>query len=172
MQFKPLNINLPLLKENLPIEDQIFRIDSDKLAYVQLIVDDGEGYSTKDPYKEWNSVALSKAISSRDKIVNRFLTENSNFSVNYIFMIKIFGRIGRPALIDIGLRDNRILLLFIEDLEVVSKLGDLDSLALWKYARAEEKYSFPPISSFLDRFSLYYAHNCSFYTDDRIKPDF
>lgn len=170
MLFKPLNIDLPGLKDNLPIKEQVFRIDSDKLAYIQLTVDNGDGYSAEDPYEEWKTAFLSKDIFSRDKLINQYLKKINDFSNNDIFVIKIFGRIGRPAQIAIHAQGNQTLPISIEDLEVVSKLGDLDSLALWKYARAEKKYNFSPFSTFLDKFSLYYEHNHSFYIDDRKKP--
>ena len=117
-----------------------------------------------------NLHVLSKEIFSRDKLINQYLKEINDFSNNDIFVIKIFGRIGRPAQIAIHSQGNQTLPISIEDLEVVSKLGDLDSLALWKYARAEKKYNFSPFSTFLDKFSLYYEHNHSFYIDDRKKP--
>jgi hypothetical protein len=170
MQFKPLNIDLPALKDNLPIKEQVFRIDSDKLAYVQLTVDNGDGYSAKDPYEEWKPAILDRDIFSRDKSVNQYLKKINDFSNNDIFVIKVFGRIGRPSQIVIQSQGNRILPISIEDLEVVSKLGDLDSLALWKYAKAETKYNFSPFSTFLDKFSLYYEHNHSFYINDKKKP--
>jgi hypothetical protein len=170
LQFEPLDIYLPVLKDNLPIKEQVFRIDSDKLAYVQLTVDNGDGYSIKDPYQLWEPTVLSRDLFLRDRLINQYLKEKEDFSNNDIFEIKVFGRIGRPVKIIIHSKENQILPIFIEDLEVVSKLGDLDNLALWKYARAEVKYTFSPISTFLDKFSLYYEHNHSFYVDDRKKP--
>ena len=171
MQFESLDIDLPILGDNLPIEEQIFRIDSDKIAYVQLTVDNGDGYSVKDPYKEWKCITLSGDIFSRDKLIIEYLNKRADLSNNEIFVIKIFGRIGRPAVIEIYLQENRILNISIEDLEIVSKLGDLDSLSLWKYAKAEKKYIFSNISTFLEKFSVYYEHNCSYYLDDNKKPD-
>jgi Predicted metal-binding protein related to the C-terminal domain of SecA len=170
MQFEPLNVDLPVLKDNLLIKEQIFRIDSDKIAYVQLIVDNCDEYSVKDPYKEWKPVALSRSLFSRDKLINQHLKKINDFLNNDIFAIKIFGGIGRPAQIEIHSQENQVLHISIEDLEVVSKVGDLDSLSLWKYAKAETKYNFSPISTFLDKFSVYFEHNYSFYLDDRIKP--
>lgn len=170
MQFEPLNVDLPVLNDNLLIEEQIFRIDSDKITYVQLIADNCDEYSAKDPYKEWKPVALSRSLFSRDKLINQYLKKRNDFLNNDIFAIKIFGGIGRPAQIEIHSQENQVLHISIEDLEVVSKLGDLDSLALWKYAKIETKYNFSPISTFLDKFSVYFEHNYSFYLDDRIKP--
>lgn len=162
MGYKFIDEELPAKKENFPVDEGLFTFDTDKIAYVQLISDSAENYNVNDIKSEWKFAQLPDKIYNRDLQIIDFLTHEKPSFAN-IFLIKIFGNIGRNAKIPIKNIDNtRMLLISYEDLKIVSESLKCDKLTLWKYCKAEQDIKdyirfFPP--SFLDKFAFFLKYN-------------
>ncbi|GAB6138003.1 YecA family protein [Halanaerobaculum tunisiense] len=181
MSFKrqPL-IRLPTIEEEIPIKEGVYKFDSDKIAYVQLITDDATNYDIEDPYGMGElSEKVIKTINDRiEEVINKL---SDSFYSNEIFLIIIIGGIGRIISFDIKVPFDEIkhLSMSAENLDIITQLQECDNLTLWKYAESKEKLykeaegePFSPIINFLDRFSLYLDHEHSFYITDDKTPNF
>ncbi len=176
MLFEHIDLDLPLWKENLPVEEGVFRIDTDKLAYVQLIVDDASDYAKDEPYGIWQLDGLSEKISARHEAITRWLTAQNRSNCHDVFIMTVLGMIGRITLFGIKKQPNnaRMLLISAADLKVVIQLRDCDNLTLWKYAGAKDRLldstRLTEFSS-LDSYASYLNHRHSFYFNDKQQPD-
>ena len=177
MLFENIDIKLPPREENLPIEEGIYKFDTDKLAYIQLMADDASNYSEDQPHGMWELNNLPGKVDLRNDAIAQWLTKGKNPYCQELFIISILGRIGRYILFGLKKqpKNARVLLLSAEDLEAFIRLRDCDNLTLWKYTKAHEKLiKFSKLSmitsSFLDVFALYLKSNHSFYISDEAKP--
>ncbi|MFA5294703.1 MAG: hypothetical protein WC382_04220 [Methanoregulaceae archaeon] len=158
MKFEELNelsFNPPT---DFPINEGFFKIDTNKIAFVQLITDDCLKYKNNEPQGIWDTQDLILKIRERDEeIIESFREKGNDFKE--IFIIKIFGSIGRSSKIRyVNIESIRTLLLTYTELEAVAKSGRVDNLTLWKYVKADDdaKKFFNYFSfSFLDKFTLY-----------------
>lgn len=162
MYLDELDYSFPENSESLPIKEGLFNIDFDKVAYVQLICDNGDNYDFYDPKKEHNFDIIIEKIRERDiKILTKLKTEIPE--IKDIFIMKILCDIGRTSIIKYQNIDNyRTLLITYENLRTLSHSGDCDQLTLWKFVKADidassyhEYYTF----SFLDKFAFYLENN-------------
>ncbi len=177
MLFKRIDLDLPPWEGNLPVEEGIFRVDTDKLAYVQLVVDDASDYAEDEPYGTWQLDGLCENIGARHETIAQWLTRGNQPYCRDVFIITVLGIIGRLILFEVKKQpDNtRILLISAADLKVVTQLRDCDNLALWKYAGAKERLldsTQVPEFSFLDTYAFYLDHHHSFYCSDKKQPDY
>jgi hypothetical protein len=179
MLFKRIKRELPNWGENLPVEERLFRIDSDKFAYVQLIVDDASDYKDDEPYGSWGLHSLPEKIDARRESIARWLTKGTKASCHKVFCITVLGKIGRHIFFGLNKEplNSRTLLIEAEELSILSQLRHCDSLTLWKYAGAREKLrgrTLQPdpmsFSSFLDCYALYLDRHHSFYLSDQAPP--
>ncbi|WP_201785186.1 YecA family protein [Methanofollis ethanolicus] len=158
MGYDLLDYLFPPLNETLPVEEGLFRIDSDKIAYVQLICDPVEGYDIKNPKGEWDTKELIEKIRKRDIEVLGSLKKDLSSSTD-IFILKIIGHIGRESYLKYqNIEQIRTLLISAENLKIISLSGMCDRLTLWKYVKAASDASdyYHYFSySFLDIFSFY-----------------
>ena len=176
MFFERIERELPNWDENLPVEEGLFKIDSDKLAYVQLVVDDGSDYKEDEPFGSWTLHSLPEKIDARREIIAKWLTDGPKALCREVFIITALGKIGRH--IFFGLKKeplhSRALLIEAEELEILSQLRNCDNLTLWKYTEARDrlyrsspKYDTLRSSCFLDAYALYLKHHHSFYFTDK-----
>ena len=176
MLFGRVDIDLPTWDKKLPIEECIFRIDSNKLAYVQLIVDDLTDYNENIVTDIWNPANISEKIYERDQEIHHYLTNGDVPYCQEILNIKVFGTFGRGFSIGFkNISEMRTILLPVENLEVITKLRDCDELTLWKFAEALESNTISPFTSFLDKYAFYHENNYSFHIDnnsDSKKPTY
>jgi len=176
MRFEQVDTVLPAIDKNLPVRDGLYRIDTDKLAYVHLIADDLKDYTNDEPYGIWNSEGLSEKIDERRENIAKWLIKQKKLQCKQVFLITVIGGVGR--FIQIGLNStpdqSRTLIIPVDELRVVSQLGDCDSLALWKYAGAKDRFTATThliVSDFLNLYSFYREYHHSFcFTDDKL-PD-
>ncbi len=89
------DLPFPTPKENLPIEEGIFQIDNDKLAYVQLIVDDFSNYNENEPYGTWKLDGLLQKIDERRETLANWLTVGKSPICHKVLLITVLGTIGR-----------------------------------------------------------------------------
>ena len=177
MLFKRVDLDLPAWEQNLPIEEGIFRIDTDKLAYVQLVVDDASDYTEDEPYGTWQLDGLSEKIGARHEAIAQWLTGGNRPYCRDVFIITVLGMIGRSIFFGIKKQpdNSRILLISDGDLETITQLRDCDNLALWKYAGAKERLldsTHTPVFSTLDIYASYLDHHHSFYYSDKKQPNY
>jgi len=176
MRFYAEQIALPDPEAGLPLRESVWRIDSDKLCYMQVFVDTATDYDSTNVLGHWNTGDLSKRLAQRsNSVAGRLITSASE--CRYCLTLSVYAPIGREMVLGLP-RDEqsrRTLLLDAESLRIVADQTTSDNLTLWKYAGAESAlYERTKIVtwSFLDLFSLYWSHHQSFYLSDERPPDF
>jgi len=171
MLFSLVDVSLPAIEDNLPMEELLFEFDYQKLAYIQIITDDGNKYDENhleenDEFKDyWAKIDI------RRETITKYLIEGGFCNCKEVFLITIMGYIGRGIFVSFKYDpDNtRTLILSFEDLEVISRLRKSDNLTLWKFAGAKSRLpvgAFFPQLSQLDIYSLYLDHFHSFNISD------
>ncbi len=173
MSYQSLDVNLPDWNDEGKFSEQVYSIDIDKRVYVQIITDNALEYDSNDPYGHWDDVGLFMSAESRQSDITRWIFDN-NPDITGILCIKVIAGIGRSFGVPGEVPPSNVyqILIAAADLEVVTRLRDADSLALWKFAVADHTLKtnsvFPSISfSFLDKYSLYIDHDRSFYVSDK-----
>ena len=78
LDFSRLDVGLPPLENTWPIEEYVYRIDSDKLAYIQMIVDDGSDYDANEIFGLWKSGIKKFPIEERRRIVTNHLRNKAD----------------------------------------------------------------------------------------------
>ncbi len=172
MMYRQIKFRLPNIPKNLPIRDGIFRFDSDKVAYVQLITDNGSEYQEHEINGVWDTSSISNQINER---TNKIVRELEKDKSQKIFVILIIGRIGRSFKFGLHKPCENVILIPLEDMEIIAKLRDLDTLSLWKYSIAENKFREKTESfswGFLDKYALYRQNDYSFAIIDENVPKF
>ncbi len=175
MCFQPVESDLPPHELPISAEEGVFRIDVDKLAYVQLIADDACDYRADEPNGMHEIGSVARDIENRCEQITEWLIAQDFLCCRRVLVLLIYGSIGRQAILCLraDFANSRMLFMRADELSVVVSLGDNDSLALWKYAGAEKRLqdSTRVISfAFLDTYALYVQHNHSFYLGDGPLP--
>jgi len=172
MSYGQIKIQLPKIQKNLPVRDGVFRFDSDKVAYIQLITDNGSEYPEHEINGAWDTSSISDQINDRmDRIVRELKRDKSQ----KILVIIVLGRIGRSFKFGLHKPCENVLLIPFEELEIIAKLRDLDNLSLWKYSIAENKFNETTESfswGFLDKYALYRQNDYSLAIIDENIPSF
>lgn len=179
MFFKREVFPLTAPTERLPTEESIYRIDTDKVAYVQLIVDNAKDYMRDEPYGRWDTGDLGSKLDKRATAVAEEIKRHN--AACQLFLITVVGGLGRW--IGFGRRQqrdfHRSLSLSVEDLQVLAQLRKCDSLSLWKYAGAKDNLRTDPripepivVPSFLDPYALYLDRSHSFDLSAEERPSF
>lgn len=171
MSFENILLDLPKW-ENLSPEEGIFRIDSDKIAYVLFIMDDLTDYNLEEPRGTWDSNYYSKMARKRCEFIVKWLTEGNTPNYKEVLTVVIFGQIGRYGPISMKkLPDHsRTISMTFEELKVIAETRECDNLTLWKFAGALDSFDHPLVGSFLDQYALYLNHQHSFNISNNIKP--
>ncbi|MCK9591651.1 MAG: hypothetical protein M0Q91_06555 [Methanoregula sp.] len=118
--YRQIKFQLPKIQKNLPVRDGIFRFDSDKIAYVQLITDNGSGYQEHEINGVWDTSSISDQINDRTERIVRELERDKS---QKIFVIIIIGRIGRSFSFGLHMPCENVILIPFEELEIIAKLG-------------------------------------------------
>lgn len=156
LSFEKFDYELPEW-ENTIFKDEVFKIDTDKLAYCILINDDLKNFSDK----PWEiDLKYTKKLRSRiDSVIADLL--NSDELINDIHIVLFVGQSGRQINnLEIPNYKN-LLLITCEEFDVMANSGNYDSLTLFKFASLLENTDNKEIS-FLDNFSIYLENNHSF----------
>lgn len=173
--FSRINLEPPKWKLSKEIKEGFFQFDVDKIAYINLIIDNAKDYKEEEPFGFWDTKDLSKKIEDRQKQIIDWLLNNTKKCEN-VLVITVISSIGRYVLFGSNLTDGnaRFVLLSLEDLKIISQLRKCDSLTIWKYLGAEQKLLQKAelmSLSFIDKFSLYYKTRHSFYLSDNKFPN-
>lgn len=159
LDFEDFNYELPEW-ENTIFKDEVFKIDTDKLAYCILVNDNLKKYGKNGPCEKIDLKYKSKLKNRIDLIINNF---DSDESINDILIILFIGQSGRQYYTEMP---NNVLMINCEEFEILVNSGKYDSLTLFKFAKLLENRNIQGFS-FLDKFSFYIEKNHSFYTVDK-----
>lgn len=173
MFYENIEYDFPISEELLPIEEKIYRIDTDKLAYIQIIVDDASDYNPDEVFCHWENKTLVEKLETRRDKIAKLLLDDPNLDCSKVLLIIVLGSIGRSIVLGIKSDPDNTLTVTIpaQELEILSNLQECDSLTIWKYAGARKRwhqiFQMPlGMFSFLDVFALYLNHHHSFYLSD------
>lgn len=173
MFFKSVDINLPNWEGNAPVKEGVYRIDTNKLAYVQTIVDDATNYEEREVFGHWDNKHIAKKSQDRRESIVKWLLQQKDLNCSEVLLVVVLGGMGRFIVFGLPKQPSRTRteMMHAEELEIISNLRECDSLTLWKHAGAKEKMlnKFPRcfgISSFLDVYALYLDHHYSFNLSD------
>ena len=159
LSFKKFDYGLPEW-ENTIFKDEVFKIDTDKLAYCILINDNLKNFSDK----PWEiDLKYTKKLRSRIDSVIADLW-NSEELINDILIVLFVGESGRQLNLEIPEYDN-LLIIDCEEFEIMANSGNYDSLTLFKFANLLENIDNNE-GSFLDNFSYYLENNHAFPVND------
>ena len=156
LSFEEFDYELPEW-ENTIFKDEVFKIDTDKLAYCILINDNLKNYSDE----PWEiDLKYNKKLRSRiDSVIDDLL--NSDELINDILIVLFVGQSGRQINnLEIPNYKN-LLSITCEEFDVMANSGNYDILTLFKFASLLENTDNKEIS-FLDNFSIYLENNHSF----------
>ena len=172
MGYHPSSIPLPLRYESIPIDETLYLIDRDKIAYSIVITDNAEGYNRNDTCGEWDSSEIEKKVNARIDQMVAYLGEKGVAPEN-ILILKIYGKIGRRIISVLDSNNPlKIINLCADELELISQLLTCGPLTFWKFNEAFKKFdvkNYVDFCSFLDIFYWYTQHNYSFNFGDRDK---
>ena len=159
LSFEEFDYELPKW-ENTIFKDEVFKIDTDKLAYCILINDNLKNYSDK----PWEiDLKYNKKLRNRiDSVIADLL--NSDELVNDILIVLFVGESGRQLNLEIP-KYNNLLIIDCEEFDVMANSGNYDSLTLFKFASLLENIDNNE-GSFLDNFSFYLENNHAFPIND------
>jgi len=158
------------------IKDGLFRLDTDKLLYVQLLSDDLGGFDIAKPFARWDVADLPERLRQRHDNVIDYLFRGDQRPNDILSLLSI-QTMGRP--VGFALQKPRPgydvpwISLSPADLEVFVSLERQDPLALWKFVRQKqcirEKVEVHT-SGELDEFGIYRARHYSYYLSDEALP--
>ncbi|MCK4782550.1 MAG: hypothetical protein KAV87_02285 [Desulfobacteraceae bacterium] len=173
MFFKSVDINLPNWEGHAPVEESVYRIDNNKLVYVQTIVDDANKYEEREVFGHWDNKHIAKKSQDRRESIVKWLLQQKDLNCSEVLLVVVLGGMGRFIVFGLPKQPSRTRteIMHAEELEIISNLRECDRLTLWKHAGAKEKMlnKFPKcfgISSFLDVYALYLDYHHSFNLSD------
>ena len=161
LYFEEFTYKLPKW-ENTIFKDEVFKIDTDKLAYCILINDNLKKYGETGPCEKIDLNNESELKSRIDSVISDL---NSDESINDVLIILFTGMSGRQYYTNLP-KNTNLLTINCEELDILSKTGHYDSLTLFKFTKLIENINVDGFG-FLDKFSVYLERNHSFYMDDR-----
>lgn len=152
---------------------EVFRFDSDKIAYVVLSFDDGSNYDIRHPYLSMHTV---KSEDEYDRVTESTLQNiKDQYPDDRILIIRLCAGLGRQYFRGYKKVEGANTLNFsVNEFDLLMKERDYDSLSLWNFSEAKShftsKVDLPPMQSDLDFYSLYKDKDNSFYLNDDALP--
>ena len=160
LHFEEYTYELPEW-ENTIFKDEVFKIDTDKLAYCILVNDNLKKYGKNGPCERIDLKYKSMLKNRIDFVINNLYSDES---INDILIILFMGMTGRQHYTEIP-KYNNLLMINCEEFEILVNSGKYDSLTLFKFANLLENRNIEGFG-FLDKFSFYIERNHSFYFTD------
>jgi hypothetical protein len=155
------------------LRHEVFRFDSDKIAYVVLSFDDGSNYDKRHPYLSMHTV---KSEDEYDRVTESTLQKiKDKYPDDRILLIRLSAGLGRQYLrVYKKVEGANTLNFSVNEFDLLMKERDYDSLSLWNFSEAKShftsKVDLPPMQSDLDFYSLYKDKDNSFYLNDDALP--
>lgn len=116
-------------------EHELFRFDSDKIAYVALSYDDGSGYDPKHPYY---SHQVTFGSDEYDEVTSRTISElKQTYPDNEILFIMLNAGIGRVYGRGYGEVDANTLIFSVPEFDLLMRERKYDVLKLWNFSEAK-----------------------------------
>ena len=175
MGYRHTSIPFPLRCESIPIDETLYLIDRDKIAYSIVITDNADGYNRDDSCGEWDSLKIEKKVNARIDQIVAYLGEK-NVTPENILILKIYGKIGRRFISVLDSNNPlKLINLCADELELISQMLTCGPLTFWKFNEAFKKFdvkNYVDFCSFLDIFYWYTQHDYSFNFGDRDKVKF
>jgi hypothetical protein len=171
--FDPTHIELPKWNTPAQVNEGVFRIDTDKLAHILVVADNGDDYNPANLYSSAWFPSFGDRLGQRHAQVTDFLTSDGSQDCAAVFALTVLCSIGRTTGVGHNLEHSRArsLLVSSAELNVLAGLrSKCDSLVLWKFAGAAQDGPSMSTSTMLDAFALYRRHRDSFYTSDDFRP--
>lgn len=152
---------------------EIFRFDSDKIAYIVLSFDDGSNYDKRHPYLSMHTVTNEDEFDGVTESTLQKIAEK--YPEDRVLLIRLSAGLGRQYLRGYKKIDGVNTLNFsVNEFDLLMKERDYDSLSLWNFSEAKtrltSKIELAPMQSDLDFYSLYKDKDNSFYLNDDALP--
>lgn len=152
---------------------EVFRFDSDKIAYVVLSFDDGTNYDKRHPYLSMHTVTNEDEYDGVTESTLQKIAEK--YPEDRVLLIRLSAGLGRQYLRGYKKFEGVNTLNFsVNEFDLLMKERDYDSLSLWNFSEAKShftsKVDLPPMQSDLDFYSLYKDKDNSFYLNDDALP--
>ncbi len=178
LNMEQIPVKLPEKENDLLLHEGIWRLDTDKVVYVEVNTDNFEDYVGKQVFEDQNSQTIAELIDKRLTLVEEAIFDQVS-NLNEIFFVIVQSGIGRTNVFRLtlsGLKtDPPFLMLSASELEVLGLLYGYDKLTLYKFAKVFDnlKKNVKVMAwSTLDVFETYRSHDFSFYLSDERRPDF
>ncbi|MFC2050726.1 hypothetical protein ACFLTN_06075 [Chloroflexota bacterium] len=176
LDIRPLEFPFDVSAPNDSFQDGLFRFDSDKMIYLQLISDDLRGYNVNQPGNTWDLGNLPNNLVRRhDEIIEQLLRDHS--PPNNILWLITLETLARPVYLALNgtmFQHDVPLAISVADLETICKLEHGDPLALWKYATQKQRIRekvIVGVTSELDEFQIYQSQHHSYYISGDALPN-
>lgn len=164
MGFRRLDYNFE--ETHLPIYEELYVFDTDKLAYVAFFYDDGAGFNIDKPLEYAKSKDSDKEIIKHIKGIYKKLKSDKKISEHHLLNLNISLGIGRPKAIRCPNDLNwNILAMNIYELEVLVKSDKCNNLTFWNYSNALKDIILGT-PFFLDNIAYFIDNDESFYATD------
>lgn len=157
------------------VSHAIYRFDVDKVAHVQLIVDEGE--RTTESMTLWPTTdALWQQIQTQREATDKFIAQEFGTPSELRLRLTVLSGFGRGIEIPAELNAGGPSIVFtLEALDALVLQRDADPLTLWRFGRAlTELEAGTRVRSWssLDTYAVYRAHDDSFYLSDDKPPTY
>ncbi|NGF77171.1 hypothetical protein G5B10_14880 [Fluviicola sp. SGL-29] len=152
---------------------EVFRFDTDKIAYVVLSYDDGSNYDKRHPYFSIHTVTNEDEY---DRVTTATINKiRSEYPEDKLLLIRLSSGLGRQYLRGYKKVEGVNTLNFsVNEFDLLMKERDYDPLCLWNFSMAKSRFlskvDLPPMQSDLDVYALYKDHDNSFYMNDDALP--
>ncbi|WP_435354244.1 YecA family protein [Emticicia sp. SJ17W-69] len=160
-------VHYPFSPTPLPIIEHLFLFDQNKIAYVCIFFDNGEGYNVNSPLSTFYGDKNSDKVSERQMAIFLELKQDKHFQDFELFFLKIINGIGRAVSFSTETVSEEVVYLGISmhELDIFFKSRKWHELTLFNFAKALQ-YSQSFSTSFIDAISYFIEHDESFYTND------
>jgi len=172
LDFKRLEYKFKETKRDFELKESLWTFDTDKIAYVTVMIDDCQDYSENNIFEFVGEIKSRNSITDHISKIYEQIHEGKGESIS-IFHLFIFAGVGREFyfVVDTDKISQEILPLIFPapELEILSFLYGSERLLLYKFAQARmdiRKKAKIFVTSILDEFEFYRSNNFSYYASD------
>ena len=128
-------LNYTFVTSDLPLQEGLFWIDLDKVAYVSFIYDNGSNYQIEKSLQSYTNSEMSKKIHEKIAESHIAILQDPHIKDVNILNIVIFLGIGRAYSIEGNMSfANNLISLNMQELEILQKSEKCDMLTLWNFS--------------------------------------
>lgn len=171
--YSKIDYSFPVIADNLPINEYLYKFDNDKLCYVHTIYDDLSDFKDSIIFDHCDLREEAKLIQDRHDEISKVLLESEELECQQVLILVFLCGIGRSY--HLGFQkdppNTHRIVLSDEELEIFVKSTRREKLCLWKFAKSFNRFldKYPGSSlglSFLDLYAIYLDHHYSFTLSD------